>query len=222
MYDLNRNSILIGAFLLAASTMVVNAQTAKPCVTPSYERFLTEIENIKKPFEQKGLTYLNAYGWIEATRACFTHASYPASKQQEAADFKSSIERLSQSIVTAIRTNSTPTIYALSQGSAGITFLGPKAAPSGAQSVMVVATGMVALATPQGATENKPSVFMLSLAQRIDLQRALLRKGHYTGEIDGVLGAGSYAAIKRYQRAQGLKQTGVLSHVQLQKILTGG
>lgn len=224
MKYLKRSSILVGVSAVLAVTVPANAQTAQSCVAPAYERFLSEIDKIKKPFVQKGIDYLNAYGWIEATRACFAHTTYPASKQQEATDFKGSIERLSKNIGAAIRTNTAPTIYGKAIGAGGTIVFAPKAPPSGARSGMVAVTGMVALATTSGttATTSGSAAFMLTLEQRAKLQRFLLNNGHYSGEIDGVLGAASYAAIKRYQRAKGWRQTGVLSSAQLREILLGG
>ena len=185
---------------------------------------MSEHEKMKYTVRQKGIGKLNGCGRIAATSGCCAHTSSPASKQQEGTDFKGSIERLSKNIGAAIRTNTAPTIYGNAIGAGGTIFIAPKAPPSGARSGMVAVTGMVALATTSGttATTDGSAAFMLNLEQRAKLQRFLLNNGHYSGEIDGVLGAASYAAIKRYQRAKGWRQTGVLSSAQLREILLGG
>ena len=42
----------------------------------------------------------------------------------------------------------------------------------------------------------------------VRVQAALMRLGYYTGDIDGSLGPQTRVAIKAYQKAQGLSQTG--------------
>lgn len=42
----------------------------------------------------------------------------------------------------------------------------------------------------------------------VDVQRELARRGYYQGYIDGVIGAGSRAAIRAFQSANGLCVTG--------------
>lgn len=42
----------------------------------------------------------------------------------------------------------------------------------------------------------------------VEVQRALARQGYYYGSIDGVIGAGSRAAIRSFQSANGLCVTG--------------
>ncbi len=42
----------------------------------------------------------------------------------------------------------------------------------------------------------------------VDVQRALARRGYYRGEIDGDIGAGTRAAIRRYQYDRRLEVTG--------------
>ena len=42
----------------------------------------------------------------------------------------------------------------------------------------------------------------------VNVQRALSRKGYYTGPIDGDIGPGTRSAIRTYQDDQGLRVTG--------------
>jgi His-Xaa-Ser repeat protein HxsA len=42
----------------------------------------------------------------------------------------------------------------------------------------------------------------------VRVQAALMRRGYFKGDIDGVLGPKTRDAIIAYQKAQGLKQTG--------------
>ena len=42
----------------------------------------------------------------------------------------------------------------------------------------------------------------------VRVQAALMRLGYYNGDIDGLLGPQTRSAIKAYQTAQGLRQTG--------------
>jgi membrane-bound lytic murein transglycosylase B len=51
----------------------------------------------------------------------------------------------------------------------------------------------------------------LKLAERRELQRLLLRRGYDIGEIDGVLGDRTVAAVKHWQRARGLVPDGYAS-----------
>lgn len=51
----------------------------------------------------------------------------------------------------------------------------------------------------------------LSRAQRVELQTLLASKGFLNGEVDGVIGSGTRAAIRRYQKARGLLVDGYAS-----------
>lgn len=42
----------------------------------------------------------------------------------------------------------------------------------------------------------------------VRVQAALMRLGHFRGDIDGMLGPETRAAITAYQKAEGLEQTG--------------
>jgi lytic murein transglycosylase len=56
-----------------------------------------------------------------------------------------------------------------------------------------------------------PQETPLSLDQRMGAQRALKRLGYLNGEIDGVIGAGSRAALRAWQKANGLVADGYLT-----------
>lgn len=59
--------------------------------------------------------------------------------------------------------------------------------------------------TPSGAP--KPTPQDLSM-MTVRVQAALMRAGYYKGDIDGLLGPETRAALKSYQGAQGLSRTG--------------
>ena len=54
-----------------------------------------------------------------------------------------------------------------------------------------------------------PDEHGLTRAGRIEVQQRLTAQGHDTGGSDGVIGPASRAAIRAYQRAQGLPETGI-------------
>lgn len=58
----------------------------------------------------------------------------------------------------------------------------------------------------------------LARAQRYELQRLLARKGFLKGEVDGILGSGTRAAVRAYQKASGLEVDGYPSIVVLQHL----
>ena len=64
---------------------------------------------------------------------------------------------------------------------------------------------------------SKPSAQSLSVMV-VHVQAALMRLGYFNGDIDGVLGPQTRAAIVDYQKAQRLKQTGRLDIDTLTKL----
>ena len=42
----------------------------------------------------------------------------------------------------------------------------------------------------------------------VRVQAALMRSGHYQGDIDGLLGESTRAALRAFQKENGIKQTG--------------
>jgi len=194
-----RPSLVALAFSVVVPTGAL-PQSATVCVDSSYSAVLNEINRLEGSSSiPKGVDYLPAYGWVRATSACLDHAVYPSHKLQSVADFRGSIERLLQQLSQAIRTDSSPAIYAMGVG-AGKIRLFPTTAPA-----------------PGAAAQS--GMFMLSLDDAKRLQRALKRRGLYTGPIDGALGENSYRAIRRYQRSMGKPVTGVLSPEDLRDLL---
>ena len=108
MYISEFISLLLCASFGVGTAVPINAQTAEFCVTSSYENFLLEIESKERPLTEKGLDYLTAYGWVQATKVCMAHTTYSASKQMEAANFKNRIDSLTKAIEVAIRSNALP------------------------------------------------------------------------------------------------------------------
>lgn len=66
------------------------------------------------------------------------------------------------------------------------------------------------------------SYLPLARAQRYELQQLLASKGFLKGKIDGILGSGTRAAVRAYQRARGLEVDGYPSVVVLQHLQRGG
>jgi membrane-bound lytic murein transglycosylase B len=58
----------------------------------------------------------------------------------------------------------------------------------------------------------------LSLTQRLDAQTALIRLGFNPGQPDGVVGAGTRAAVRAWQRTQGLPADGYLSPAMVDRL----
>ncbi len=63
-----------------------------------------------------------------------------------------------------------------------------------------------------------PDANGLTRAGRIELQRRLTAQGYDTGGSDGVIGPASRAAIRAYERAQGLPETGVATDALLARL----
>lgn len=63
-----------------------------------------------------------------------------------------------------------------------------------------------------------PDAYGLTLEDRKSLQRGLTRAGFDVGEADGVLGRKTEAAIRAYQRAKGLSETGQPSQALLRRL----
>jgi len=183
--------------ILAVLPISVAAQSTTSCVEPSFMAFRAELEGMQQPLSRKGLSFLKAYGLIQSTQTCLQHTSYPANLQAEADQFRNDVDFLVTAFDRAVRRNEAPPIFAMSSGgSGGVELTVPKSAPT--------------------AAPNQPSgVFMLSLEHGKRLQRALSHLGHYDGEIDGVIGNGSFQAIRLYQQSIGARPTGVLSREQL-------
>jgi peptidoglycan hydrolase-like protein with peptidoglycan-binding domain len=69
------------------------------------------------------------------------------------------------------------------------------------------------------AGENKPvEKQALSRDEVKKLQEALKAKGEDPGSMDGVMGRKTHAALKAFQKANGLKMTGTLNHETAEKL----
>lgn len=62
----------------------------------------------------------------------------------------------------------------------------------------------------------------LARTQRYELQQLLASKGYLRGKVDGILGSGTRAAVRAYQKASGLEVDGYPSVVVLQHLQRGG
>lgn len=74
--------------------------------------------------------------------------------------------------------------------------------------------------TPAAATTEKPKkqIFRASKEQITEVQKMLKEKGLYAGEATGKMEDSFRAAIKSYQKDNGLKQTGTLNRATLEKM----
>lgn len=73
-------------------------------------------------------------------------------------------------------------------------------------------------------TAPKPSkprgpVFRATKDQIKQAQTVLKQKGHYAGEATGKLDTDTRAGLKKYQEAEGIKVTGTLNRVTLEKMI---
>ena len=63
-----------------------------------------------------------------------------------------------------------------------------------------------ALPAPQNPARQPPAADTSMMVVRV--QAALMRRGHYQGDIDGVLGEGTRTALRAFQKENGINQTG--------------
>ena len=73
--------------------------------------------------------------------------------------------------------------------------------------------------TPQERRAQQEAALRLDVSDRRRVQRALAILGHDPRGIDGVFGAGTRAAIRSWQAAEGLPQSGYLESRQLERLL---
>ena len=67
-------------------------------------------------------------------------------------------------------------------------------------------------------TVKRGPIFRATSVQIKQAQAILKQKGFYAGEQTGKLDAGTRAGLKKYQQAEGLKITGTLNKVTLEKM----
>ncbi len=60
----------------------------------------------------------------------------------------------------------------------------------------------------------------MTVGERRRVQEALARLGYYAGEIDGLFGPETRAAIRRFQHEIGVEMTGVITGAQAARLLT--
>lgn len=77
----------------------------------------------------------------------------------------------------------------------------------------------VAIVDPENAGQARASERALSLDEKKQLQVALRDQGFYSGAIDGIYGRGTRGSMSRWQEANGLEPTGVLTTLQRATLL---
>lgn len=203
-----RKIIAISLCACLALPSVSAAQSATSCVDHAWGAFRDEIESKAQPLTQRGNDYLAAFGWIRAAQTCLEFATYPDTAAAEKAAFRAAIAATAEAIEMAVRTNTSPPIFGMSQGgSGGLEYFYPDEPPS------------VGRSSGGQAADTNVVYRMLSLREWALVQRRLTRLGHDTGGIDGVAGPRTYAAIESYQRSLGQRPTGVLSSRQIDALL---
>jgi len=75
----------------------------------------------------------------------------------------------------------------------------------------------------KGFSKPWPKAYLpLARSQRFELQRLLSARGYLRGKIDGILGSGTRAAVRAYQKSSGLTVDGYPSVVVLNRLKRGG
>lgn len=85
------------------------------------------------------------------------------------------------------------------------------------QNTNAVATKSAANANTAPAKKRGP-IFRANKEQITQAQNLLKQRSFYSGEADGKLNPDTRAGLKKYQEAEGLKATGTLNAVTLQKM----
>jgi peptidoglycan hydrolase-like protein with peptidoglycan-binding domain len=73
-------------------------------------------------------------------------------------------------------------------------------------------------AKSQNSNKKRGPVFRATKEQIMQAQALLKQRNHYTGEQTGKLDDATRAGLKSYQKAEGLKVTGTLNKVTLEKM----
>lgn len=79
------------------------------------------------------------------------------------------------------------------------------------------ATGVAAVKNSETPTRRGP-VFRASKSQIVQAQTMLKQAGHFAGEATGKLDSETRSALRKYQVVSGLKETGTLNRVTLEKM----
>jgi Putative peptidoglycan binding domain/Caspase domain len=96
-----------------------------------------------------------------------------------------------------------------------------RAAPAAPPPAAVAVTPPVQAAAPPPAAPALPDETRMTDADRRRVQSALARLGYYDGQVDGVFGPDTRAAIRRYQHELGAAMTGRLTADQANKLAGG-
>jgi len=91
------------------------------------------------------------------------------------------------------------------------------ASAAAAQNTNSSTTNTAANANTAPAKKRKPP-FRANKEQITQAQNLLKQRGFYSGDADGKLNPDTRAGLKKYQEAEGLKVTGTLNAVTLQKM----
>jgi hypothetical protein len=75
--------------------------------------------------------------------------------------------------------------------------------------------------SPPSATATMPDELRMTEADRRRIQQALIRLGYYDRQADGIFGADTRAAIRRFQHEIGAPMTGTITPDQSAKLLAG-
>jgi len=218
---------LLIAGIAAIAPCIAQAQTATSCVNQTWAAFREEVESKPDPLIETGQAYLVAYGWVRATEACLSVATYPPAKATEAEQFRQAVGFTAQAIEQAIRTNTAPVIFGVTSGGGGVEPTYPDGPPSPGPLSGIIGEIRIPNANggdtaTQGASRPGGSDVgfrMLSMREWRALQARLTRLGFDTGGVDGIPGERTYAAIARYQRSLGERPTGLLSSRQIDALL---
>jgi hypothetical protein len=116
--------------------------------------------------------------------------------------------------------NQTTTIAALRQPTAPAYLTGAPAPPPPTPPAALVPVATPAPA-PTPAQASLPGDDQLTEAERRRVQAALVRLGYYAGQVDGLFGPDTRAAIRRYQHELGAAMTGRLTAEQANKLVSG-
>ena len=79
-------------------------------------------------------------------------------------------------------------------------------------------TNKSATSSASAPARKRGPIFRANKDQITQAQNLLKQRGLYTGDADGKLNPDTRAALKKYQEAEGLKVTGTLNGVTLQKM----
>jgi len=92
-------------------------------------------------------------------------------------------------------------------------------APATASQAPVPGSNQAAKPPAPPPTATMPAENKMSAANRRNVQEALRQRGYYHGPVDGIFGARTRAAIRRFQNSIGAKSTGYLTAVEASRLV---